>query len=134
MNCPFCEEKSKELVLFETEHSRVMINLFPAALGHLLVLPREHTCSLSELPPDVSGDMFSSAVQAANVLKAALSPQGVNIFLNEGKVAGQTCEHLHLHVIPRNEGDNLENFKRRAGGKREEVSEICKEQLKKAFL
>ena len=53
-------------------------------------------------------------------------PQGLNVFLNEGLIAGQTLEHLHWHVIPRTENDGLENFKRKPG----ERFEITEEELK----
>ena len=113
MNCPFCDRQNLNGgVLLQGKRVKVIANLYPATQGHLVVVPDEHICSLSELPHEVSSEMFSLAVKAANMLKEAMTVEGMNIFLNEGKVAGQTCEHLHIHVVPRNKNDGLQNFKR----------------------
>lgn len=133
MDCPFCSKNIKELVLIESERAILIVNLFPAVFGHLLVIPRDHICSLSALPPPTSGDMFALAVRAANILRGSLSPHGMNIFLNEGKIAGQNLEHLHLHVVPRTPSDNLVNFRRKSGGERTEIPTNWRRHLKALF-
>jgi len=131
--CPFCDVEGRSgLVLKETPTVLVLANLFPAVDGHLLVVPRGHFGSLAELPPDIASEMFKEAVEAACTLERMGHPAGINIFLNVGRIAGQSLEHLHLHVVPRNEDDGLENFKRKDPS-RERVPESTVALLKIAF-
>jgi len=109
-----------------------MINLFPGVEGHLMVVPREHIGAMTELPPEVAGELFIEAVAAAKVLKETLCPEGMNIFGNEGPVAGQNVDHVHLHVTPRNTDDNLVNFQRK-NKDRVAASAESKATLKAAF-
>jgi ATP adenylyltransferase len=115
IECPFCSSDINKLVLLQTELTLIIVNILPAAKGHLLVLPKRHVLNISELNSIEGNDLFSCLQIARGRLVKHLRPQGFNVFMNEGGIAGQTLEHLHWHVIPRNENDGLENFKRRPG-------------------
>lgn len=131
MACFFCENLDRSRIMKESGKVLVLLNLFPAVDGHVLVVPREHFCSLDELPDDVRAEMFAEAIRAAAVLKTELGVSSVNILINEGPDAGQTVEHMHMHVFPRREGDNLEI--RRKDNSRVPVSDRMSERLKAAF-
>ena len=133
MNCPFCDkENMRELVLFESKFTVVAMNPFPATKAHLLVVSKEHVGSITELSDEQCSDLFILAKKVASIIKEHLCPEGMNIFFNEGPIAGQTIEHVHLHVIPRNNGDGLKNFKRKAG-ERQLLREDDREMLKRIF-
>ena len=111
--CVFCEhaalapeEWRKHLVLDATEHAFVVLNRYPFAAGHLLVVPRRHASSFADLS-DVEYDATMRLVRSTLArLEAAVRPDGVNLGFNLGKAAGAgIAEHLHAHLVPRWNGD-----------------------------
>jgi histidine triad (HIT) family protein len=104
---------NKELILLTSDHSVVLANCFPIGDFSLLVVPKRHVPSITDLTAEELNDMIQSIALATNHIKANLNPEGVNTFLNEGEIAGQTIPHLHFHIVPRTSGDGLQNFKRK---------------------
>lgn len=110
--CPFCHPDNN-LILLEWEHSILLANLFPlGSLASLLVVPKDHFPSIIDLPSYKSANLWTLVEWAHAGLKGALNPKGVNIFLNDGEIAGQSIPHLHVHIVAREANDGLENFKR----------------------
>jgi ATP adenylyltransferase len=109
--CIFCldgpdDADRDRLVLHRTGLSLVMLNRYPYSNGHILVAPRRHLPDLNGLTGDEAVDLFAMARLACNVLDAVASPGGFNIGINLGKAAGAGVEeHVHLHVVPRWQGD-----------------------------
>jgi ATP adenylyltransferase len=100
------EKKRELLVLWETDHSIVLINRFPYANGHLLIAPRAHKGDLEELTEAEQLDLSLQTITCVRLLKRAVSAQGFNIGINLGKVAGAGLPgHVHQHVVPRWGGD-----------------------------
>lgn len=88
-------------------HAFVMLNRYPFAPGHLLVVPHAHVSRLDELDETTYDALFRLVREAARRLGAAVGPQGLNIGLNLGEAAGAgVAEHLHAHVVPRWAGDS----------------------------
>ena len=104
MECPFCKAR-REVVLYEDELIRILIDSYPASRGHLLVVPRRHVESWEKLSNEEKTALIRGMELAMEKLKEALKPDGFNVGMNLGKAAGQTVPHLHLHVIPRYAGD-----------------------------
>jgi ATP adenylyltransferase len=111
--CIFCTHAeadetvfAQEHVLVATDHALVLLNKFPFAAGHLLVIPRRHAGALETLS-DVEYDaLFRLTRDASTRLRRAVSAQGLNVGLNLGKSAGGSIgEHLHVHIVPRWDGD-----------------------------
>jgi histidine triad (HIT) family protein len=70
--------------------------------GHVMVVPAQHASSLEELDPEIGGEMFKLAMRLGAALRRSdLRCEGVNLLLNDGRVAFQSVYHCHLHVIPR---------------------------------
>lgn len=109
--CVFCEPE-KELILFESKYCVLLANAFPLGRMALLVIPKRHICSMIELNQEEITEMMSLVLLADANMKKKICPEGVNLFLNEGEIAGQTVPHLHFHIVARIENDGLENFKR----------------------
>ena len=85
----------------------VIMNAFPYAVGHMLVLPYREISSLEDLTDDERIELWCVVTEAVRVLKAVMRPGGVNVGLNLGEPAGGSVrQHLHVHVVPRWNGDS----------------------------
>ncbi|NJE86039.1 HIT family protein [Thermococcus sp. CX2] len=124
MDCPFCNPQ-EELILYEDGLIRILIDSYPANRGHLLVVPRRHVERWEDLTEEEKAALVRGIDLAMERLKKALKPDAFNIGINLGRAAGQTVPHLHMHVIPRWEGDC--NFPR--GGVRKAVLDLKDENL-----
>ena len=109
-NCIFCKIATGEIpsaTLYEDEDFRVILDVAPASKGHALILPKMHAKDLYELPDEMAGKALVLAKQMITKLTPILGCSGVNVLQNNGKAAGQTVFHFHIHLIPRYEGDKL---------------------------
>lgn len=109
--CVFCHCATKKpsfdsLTIAQTKYSMVVMNKFPYNNGHLLVIPRRHCGDLNELSPNEYTDLMGVLRKAMRVLNKLYGPEGMNIGMNHGAVAGAGIpKHLHWHIIPRWFGD-----------------------------
>ena len=106
--CIFCNALSKndDLTLFKGKSNMVMMNKFPYINGHLLVAPVRHLSTLNGLKKNEKADLLELVDKSIRILKIVMKPDGFNVGLNLGKVAGAGIEeHLHFHVVPRWFGD-----------------------------
>ena len=106
--CIFCHglAKNNDLTLLKDEVVMVMMNKFPYINGHLLVAPVRHISGLDDLDNSEKGELLSMVDRSIQILKHVMKPDGFNVGLNLGKVAGAGVEeHLHFHVVPRWFGD-----------------------------
>jgi len=107
-SCVFCDALSTQddLTLYKGDVSMVMMNKFPYTNGHILVAPVRHLSTLEELKKTEMGELMAAIERSVGILKKAMNPDGFNIGLNLGKVAGAGVEeHLHFHIVPRWLGD-----------------------------
>jgi ATP adenylyltransferase len=95
------------LLLFSDSLTLVMLNLYPYNNGHLLVSPRRHIPSISAALETERLALMNQAARATEIMGRILAPQGFNLGINQGRVAGGSVEdHLHIHVTPRYQGDS----------------------------
>ena len=100
------EERRQRLVLWTSAHCVVVINKFPYTNGHILVSPKAHKADLEELNDAEHLDVSVQTASVVRLLKRAISPQGFNIGINLGRVAGAGMPgHIHQHIVPRWAGD-----------------------------
>ncbi len=110
-HCIFCsmpkENNDRDnLILYRGENTYVIMNRFPYNNGHLMVLPYVHVSTLESLKRDLLGEMMELTQYAVDCVNASFRPEGFNIGINLGKVAGAGIEeHLHIHIVPRWAGD-----------------------------
>jgi ATP adenylyltransferase len=110
--CFFCrglaaDDDRANLIALRTERSVVVLNRFPYNNGHLLVAPRAHKSRLNELDDTEVLDVQMTLRRMVDALEGLLKPEGFNIGLNLGRVAGAGLPgHLHWHVVPRWQGDS----------------------------
>ena len=106
--CIFCLALSDEgnLALHKGALSMVMMNKYPYINGHLLVAPKRHIAGLDDLTVEEMADLLRTVKNAIEILKKVMKPDGFNVGLNLGVVAGAGVEqHLHFHIVPRWHGD-----------------------------
>ncbi len=106
--CIFCDALSKndELALYKGSDTLVLMNKFPYINGHLLVAPVRHLSGLDQLSKHEMGEILATVDRSVEILKQVMNPDGFNVGLNLGKVAGAGVEeHLHFHIVPRWFGD-----------------------------
>ena len=109
--CVFCDiaasnDDAANLVVHRGASAFVLLNKFPYNNGHLMVVPYLHISSLSDLNDEASLELLTLARTAQAALAKAMHPEGYNLGMNLGKSAGAgIAEHLHLHVVPRWNGD-----------------------------
>jgi len=110
-SCAFCtklaERKDTEnFIIKRYQHSTVFLNLYPYNAGHLMVIPNRHCKDLAQLNPEERNELMEVLNESIAVLNKTIKPDGVNVGINLGKAAGASIvEHLHVHVLPRWEGD-----------------------------
>jgi len=83
-----------------------MLNAYPYASGHVLVMPQRHVQELGDLSAEEASDLWQLALAAAAAIQRAYTPDGMNLGANLGRAAGAGIpNHLHLHIVPRWTGD-----------------------------
>ena len=102
--CPFCALPESRLVS-ASRHGLVVRDAYPVSPGHTLVIPRRHIGSFFDLVPEERTDLLALLDEAKKGIDAEFAPQAYNIGVNDGPAAGQTVPHLHIHLIPRYDGD-----------------------------
>jgi len=111
-DCIFCpgEDRSEDqerLILHVGRLTMVIMNRFPYINGHLLVAPVRHVPELALLSNEEMQDLLWVVRNAVEILKTQMKPEGFNVGLNMGKVAGAGVEeHMHFHIVPRWNGDH----------------------------
>lgn len=109
--CVFCELKAqtpseKNLVLYHGQDVYVVMNRFPYANGHLLVVPYNHLAKLQELSSNCYQEILTLTARSMDILQATINAAGFNCGMNVGRIAGcGILDHFHWHIVPRWEGD-----------------------------
>ncbi len=109
--CIFCdkpkENKDEEnLILYRGKNHFIIMNAYPYNNGHMMVVPYRHTATLTGWSPEEQQEMMELADTAVGLLKKLMRPDGFNLGINMGLVAGAgVADHIHLHVVPRWNGD-----------------------------
>jgi histidine triad (HIT) family protein len=110
-SCPFCSivngTDPHSRVLYSDERVIAFFPLNPATRGHTLVAPHRHVSDHRELTPPEVRDLAAATQRVAATIWAGLSPQGLNVIQSNGAAATQTVEHLHVHLVPRYDGDRM---------------------------
>ena len=110
--CLFCrvageKRDRKNYLLFRGKRCFIILNTFPYNNGHLMIAPYRHLANLEDLNREELGELMGLVSRSVGWLKEALKPEGFNIGMNLGKIAGAEIEdHLHIHLVPRWSGDS----------------------------
>lgn len=110
-NCIFCKIVRKEMdakVVFEDDLCLAILDINPATVGHILLMPKEHFMMLPMVPDEVLGHLSVISKYLSDLLVETFSCEDVSVFMANGAAAGQQSQHFMMHVIPRYEGDGLD--------------------------
>ena len=99
-------EDEAHLVVYRGKSTYVLLNRYPYSGGHLMVVPYRQVASLDALAQEERSELMETTNRTINILKEVMAPQGFNVGMNLGSVAGAGIEeHLHMHIVPRWGGD-----------------------------
>jgi histidine triad (HIT) family protein len=110
MSCVFCAVVAGEapgIRIYEDEDYLAILDVRPFTRGHTLVLPKRHTVDLTDTPSQTLAEMMTIGQRIARAARATELADATNIGINDGPAAFQTVPHIHLHVLPRRNGDKL---------------------------
>lgn len=138
--CPFCQIVAGNIPatkVFEDDKVIAILDINPATKGHVLLVPKEHYFIMTVLPPEVFAHMVKRAKEISACIEEAMLSQGTEIFIANGAAAGQQSGHMMIHIIPREQGDGLNNFdvpkKELPEAKQSEMKNILANNLKVAL-
>lgn len=103
-NCIFCKILNKEIpskVVYEGNDFLAFLDIAPGTKGHVLIVPKEHAATLSDLSDEKASKILVLAKKIVEAMKKVHGFTDYNIIQNNGELAGQTVSHYHLHIIPR---------------------------------
>ena len=101
--CPFCNLEREKIL--ETEMSFAIYDGFPVNEGHALIIPKRHTANYFDLSLEEQKDCIELLNRVKGIVQEKYNPAGFNVGININEAAGQTVPHVHIHLIPRYEGD-----------------------------
>jgi len=107
-DCIFCAIAAGDAparTVHETDRTTAFLDVNPLARGHTLVVPRTHAERLGDLPADDAAELFATVHELVPAVEAAVDADATTIGVNDGTAAGQEVPHVHVHVVPRFEGD-----------------------------
>ena len=110
-DCVFCKIVTGQIPsikVFEDEHTLAFMDIGQVNPGHVLVAVKKHAASLFELDDVQAAAAARTAARVARAIKAAFKPEGLSVYQANGKAAGQTVFHYHVHLLPRHAGDGME--------------------------
>lgn len=109
-DCIFCKIINNELPsyrIYEDEDFLVILDKFPITLAHSIIIPKKHFEDVYGLDNSTGEKIFPLITKISKALKSHLKCEGLNIFQNNGEVAGQSVKHFHVHIIPRSKDDEI---------------------------
>lgn len=110
IDCIFCAQKEGDdrvtkMGVFEDDFLMVELNIFPYNTGHLLVVPKRHVNSLTELEDEERNRLFKMVARVQELQEEVVEPEGIDVGINIGKAAGESIPHLHVQLVPIYEKD-----------------------------
>lgn len=129
-DCIFCKILRSEIPsqkVYEDEQTYAFMDINPANPGHVLVIPKYHAPNIFEVPADWLSACIVTAQKMALAVEKTVSPDGINILQANGEGAAQSVLHFHIHVMPRNKGDELMMNWGHVSGDQEAIAELAEE-------
>jgi histidine triad (HIT) family protein len=110
-DCVFCKIVAGQILstrVYEDEHTVAFMDLGHVNPGHVLVAVKKHAANLYELDDAQAAAVARASARIARALKGAFEAEGLSVYQANGKAAGQTVFHYHVHLLPRHAGDGME--------------------------
>lgn len=126
--CLFCKIINNEIPsykIYEDEKFLAFLDISQATVGHTLIVPKKHYANIFELDDEAAQEILLVVKKVSLLLKEKLGISDVNIINNSGKLAGQTVDHFHIHIVPRYPNDDLQILSVNHSPSNEELSALC---------
>ncbi|HEY9531734.1 MAG TPA: HIT family protein [Burkholderiales bacterium] len=110
-NCVFCKIVARQIpatVVHEDEHTLAFMDIGQVNPGHVLIALKQHVESIFALDDAQAAAAFRTAARVSRAIGEAFAPQGLSVYQANGKAAGQTVFHFHIHLVPRHEADGMQ--------------------------
>jgi len=130
-SCIFCKIVAGEIPchkLYEDDHVLAFLDIGPLSRGHSLVIPKKHYDTIDQMPPDEAAACMAVVPRLSRAILEATGAEAWNVLQNNGKTAGQAVGHVHVHIIPRAEGDGL-GFRWPAGELDNDTARLLREAI-----
>src|SRR3712207_2363461 len=131
-NCIFCKIIAREIpakVIMQDEGAMALLDAFPLATGHTLVIPKSHYAKVQHMSKQDSNAVFEMVWKLAGAVETASQVNASTIAIHNGSDAGQEVPHVHVHIVPRNPGDGAgaihSMFKIKPKLSPEEMDSLC---------
>ena len=124
-DCIFCSIVDGEIparTVHETGDVVAFLDANPLARGHTLVIPKSHAEHVGDLGDDLTSELFAAVAELTPRVRSTVGADGANVGINDGEAAGQEVPHVHVHIIPRFEGDGGAPL-HAVGGERPDLSD-----------
>jgi diadenosine tetraphosphate (Ap4A) HIT family hydrolase len=105
IDCPFCNQVSNRELIVESTTAYAIYDRYPVNVGHALIIPKKHCADYFDLTLKEQNACIFVLNKVKEIVLKRFNPDGFNIGINIGKNAGQTVNHVHIHLIPRYDGD-----------------------------
>jgi histidine triad (HIT) family protein len=128
-SCIFCRIASQQApasILYEDDAVMAFLDIRPLYVGHALVIPKKHYVDIFDIPDALLSQVHIAAKHISPAIKAATEANGISIIEQNGRAAGQDIFHLHVHVVPRFEGQKMPRFSELREVERIKLDEMAK--------
>ncbi len=128
-SCIFCKivrKQSPVSMIYENENTLAFLDIRPLNLGHTLVIPKAHYVDIFDIPENELSNVHKISKLISPAIKKATNADGISIIQQNGKAAGQDIFHLHVHVVPRFEGQKMPHFSDLKEADRSKMDEMAK--------
>lgn len=135
-DCVFCAiaaGAAPARVVAETALTLTFLPVNPAHAGHVMVVPRRHVADIWELDGATAGAVGAAVLRAAHAVREVHRPEGLNVIQSSGAVATQSVPHLHVHVVPRYQGDRMPRLWPEQGEEDQELLDDSARRLRAAL-
>lgn len=110
-DCLFCKIIKGDIpcyTIYQDDKTLAFLDINPNSVGHALVIPKKHAKTIVDMQDEDVEAVFKTVKKVVKGIQIALEPEGFNLVVNQGEVAGQVIQHFHCHVTPRNAEDGIE--------------------------
>jgi len=128
IDCVFCKITQKQApaaILYEDNETLAFLDIRPLNEGHTLIIPKTHYETVYNMPEELVCHIYKLVKRMAVAVKNATQADGITIIQQNGSAAGQEIFHLHVHIVPRFEGQKLPHFHDIPHAKREQLEQIA---------
>jgi histidine triad (HIT) family protein len=127
-NCVFCKIAQKQAsasIVYEDAEVLAFMDIKPVNEGHTLVIPKAHFADIFDIPEDLNASVHRITKRIAVAVQKVTQADGISVVQQNGQAAGQEVFHLHVHVIPRNQGDHTRLFGKLSQADRGNLDELA---------